>query len=224
MAIIVDCETLAIEGAEALTEPVSAPVNYKDPEKIAAYIAEKQRDQIEKAALYPYTSRIIALGYCYETDEVNRVEVINNEGREATVLREFWSAVVGPSGNVLPLVTFNGRAFDLPLLMVRSRLLGVPNAPELNVDRYRSPHPDLLDILTFRGALPARSLTWFATRFGLNTSDAFSGREIAQLYEDGNWDAIRSHCDSDVTLTRQLAERLGVVRRRPVVAAAGGPF
>lgn len=224
MAIIVDCETLAIDGAEALTEPVSAPVNYKVPAKIAAYIEEKQREQVEKAALYPYTARIIALGWCYETDEINRVEVINNEGREAAVLREFWTAVRDTAHGVLPLVTFNGRAFDLPLLMVRSRLLGVTNAPELNVDRYRSPHPDLLALLTFHGALPARSLKWFAKRFGLDTSDAFSGREIATLYEDGNWDAIRSHCDSDVTLTRQLAERLGVVRRRPVVAAAGGPF
>ncbi len=222
MAIIVDCETVAIVGAEALAEPVSAPANYKDPDKIAAYVAEKQREQVERAALYPYTARMVALGWCHETDEVNRVEVINNEAREAAMLREFWSAAVD-RGVVFPLVTFNGRAFDLPLLMVRSRLLGVP-APDLNLDRYRSPHPDLLELLTFRGALPARSLVWFARRFGLDVSDGFSGRHVAELYEAGNWDAIRSHCDADVTLTRQLGERLGVLRRRPVVAAAGGPF
>ena len=80
--------------------------------------------------------------------------------------------------------------------------------------RSKSPHPDLLKILTFDGAIPPRSLKWFGKRFGLNTDDAFSGREIAQLYEDENWDAIRAHVTSDVTLTRQLAERMGVVKAR----------
>jgi hypothetical protein len=101
------------------------------------------------------------------------------------------------------------------VLLSRSRLLGV-RAPDLNLDRYRSPHPDLLQRLTYRGAIQARSLRWFAKRFGLDTSDAFSGKEIAGLYEDGNWDAIKAHCASDVRLTRHLAERIGVLTPRRV--------
>lgn len=217
MAIVFDLETLAIDGAASLAEPVSAPSNWKDEAKIAAYVAEKQQAQIARAGLYPWTNRIIALGWCEETDDVERVEVCNNEATERRVLTEFLARIVDNRGAVVPLVTFNGLGFDLPTLMARARLLGV-RCPELSIDRYRSPHPDLMQILTFRGALDARSLTWFAKRFGLDTSDAFSGKEIAQLYEDQNWDAIKSHCASDVRLTRQLAERLGVMRPRPVVA------
>lgn len=215
MAIVFDVETLAVDGIEI--EPVSAPANYKDPEKIAAYIAEAEKAQREKAGLYPWTNRIIALGWCEETDDVERVSVANNDVIEATMLREFLERVVDNRGYVVPLVTFNGLGFDLPTLMARARLLGV-RCPEFSIDRYRSPHPDLMQILTFRGAIPARSLTWYAKRFGLNTDDAFSGKHIADLYADDNWDAIKAHCASDVRLTRQLAERLGVMRPRPVAA------
>jgi predicted PolB exonuclease-like 3'-5' exonuclease len=211
MAIILDIETLAVDGVDI--EPVSAPANYKDPEKIAAYIADAERAQRDKAALYPWTARIIALGWCYDTDDAVQVRTTNNEAEEADILTEFWARVVDQHGSVTPLVTYNGLGFDLPVLQARSTILGL-KAPTLNLDRYRSPHPDLMQLLTFRGAIAARSLTWFAKRFGLDTSDAFSGKEIAGLVEDGNWDAIRSHCESDVRLTRQLAERLGVIRQR----------
>lgn len=220
--MILDIETIAIDGAEALVEPVSAPSNYKDEAKIAAYVAEGQARQIEKAGLYPWTARIIAMGWCEDSDDAAIVRVMNSEAAERDVLGEFWGRVWDRRTNVvLPLVTFNGRAFDLPVLMVRSRLLGV-RYPVLNIDRFRSPHPDLLRILTFDGVLDYRSLTWFAKRFGLPTDDAFSGREIAQLHEDGNWDAIRMHCESDVMLTRMLAERMGLVR--PVRHADEMPF
>lgn len=208
--IVVDIETLAVDGIQI--EPVSAPANYKDEAKIAAYVAEKQAEQISKAALYPWTARIIALGWCYEGEDVERVLVADSDETEAALLREFWGRVVDDrNGSVEGLVTFNGLGFDLPCLMARSRLLKVP-APVLNLDRYRTPHVDLMQRLTWNGAIQARSLKWFASRFGLDVQDAFSGAEIAGLYEDRNWDAIRAHVESDVRLTRQLAERLGVLK------------
>jgi predicted PolB exonuclease-like 3'-5' exonuclease len=213
--IICDIETIAADGIEA--EPVSAPANYKDPEKIAAYIAEAEKAQRDKAALYPWTARVIAIGYQWAGSQVVEVLTCRTETTEACMLDDFWR-VVRDAGNVVPLIGYNHRAFDLPVLMARSALLGVPY-PTLNVDRYRSPHPDLMQLLTWNGAIQARSLKWFAKRFGLNTDDAFSGAEIATLWEDQNWDAIKKHVESDVTLTRQLAERLGVIKAPVRVAA-----
>ena len=209
--MILDLETVAIPDAADFVEPAQAPANYKDPEKIAAYIADAERAQREKAALYPWTARVVALGWGEDREDVEHVDLCANEAQETTALTEFWRRVVDHAGRVEPLATFNGRSFDLLVLMARSRMLGV-RAPVLNVDRYRSPHPDVLATLTFNGAIPPRSLTWYAKRFGLDTSDAFSGKEIAVLYEDQNWDAIRAHCASDVRLTRQLAARLGLIQ------------
>lgn len=214
--VVVDIETVGIDGLDV--EPVSAPANYKDPEKIAQYIAEKQAEQVARAALYPWSCRIIALGWCEEQNEVPTVELAGSQLAEGAMLARFWDVMWNRRTNsVERFVTFNGRTFDLPVIMARSRLLGVP-APDLNLDRYRSPNVDLMDELTFKGAIQARSLGWFARRFGLNTDDNFSGKEIAGLLEDGNWDAIKAHCESDVNLTRQLGERIGVLKRRPVAA------
>ena len=50
------------------------------------------------------------------------VRVCKTESQEADALREFWAQTVDPSSQaVVPLIGFNSRAFDLPLLMVRSR-------------------------------------------------------------------------------------------------------
>lgn len=207
--IIVDCEAVAIADAADYVQPAR---NLRDPDKIAASVAER----LEKAALYPWTARIVCLGWCEAGDTAVSYRLCNHESFERTALKEFWAVAADNRVTVRPMVTFNGRAYDLPLLMARSMLLGVPH-PTLNLDRYRTPHIDLLDRLTWFGALEPRSLQWFARRFGLDTSDAFSGALVAQLVEDGNWDAIVKHCESDVTLTRQLAERLGVIKAPPKV-------
>lgn len=212
MAVVLDLETVAIDAAASLVEPVSAPSNYKDEAKIAAYIAEKQAKQVSDAALYPYTARIIALGWCEEGEDIERVETCDGDEQERRVLRDFWGKVYDPvTRAVIPIATFNGRRFDLPLLMVRSRLLGL-DSPLLDIRKYYTPHPDILERLTFNGDVDYRSMQWFARLFGFDTSDAFSGAEIATLYQDKNWDAIKAHCASDVRLTRLIGERWGVLR------------
>lgn len=235
MAIVFDCETYRIDDASAylepiVLEPVKADGRLTDPAKIAADLAKKEREQADTlarktqeqladCALYPYTSRIVALGWAWEGDEVASVRIVPTEATETRVLREFWAMVVDAGTQwVQPLVGFNSRGFDLPLLMVRSMLLGVPY-PALNIDRYRSPHPDVMLALTFTGAIKARSLRWYAKRFGLPLDDAFSGAEIGQLVESDNWDAIEAHCRWDVLTCKAIAERIGMLKARKGVAA-----
>jgi predicted PolB exonuclease-like 3'-5' exonuclease len=210
--VVLDLETVAIDGAGDLCEPVSAPANYKDPAKIAAYIEEAQKAQAEKAALYPWTARIVALGLWAEDDREPLVVRCETEQAEAEALRMLWQRY-----RAAAFVTFNGRTFDLPVLLARSALLGVPH-PVLNLDRYRSPHVDLMETLTWRGAIPARSLKWFAKRFGLPVHDDHGGADVARLVAEGQWQAVAEHCLSDVTLTRAVAERMGLVRQLAEVA------
>lgn len=209
-SMVVDLETVAIENAADFIEPAEAAGNLKDPQKIADDIAKKELAQIEKAALHPYTCRIVALGLWRDGDEHPRVRVTLTEDDEAETLRVFWRSAVSQSGAVSPLVTFNGNLFDLPVLMARSRLLGVP-APVLNIDKYRSPHPDLMQILTFRGAIAARSLKWFAKRFGLPVDDETSGADVAALVAAGDVQAVADHCEADVKTTYALAVKMGVI-------------
>lgn len=203
---VFDLETLAIDDAASYVEDPEPAKNLRDPEKIAADIEKKRAEQISKAALFPWTSRIVAIGVWDENAPEPAVIVCKTEHDEAVALREFWA-----SRQHATLVGFASLSFDIPTILARCRLLGVP-APNVSVDRYRSPHTDLLQELTWKGAIHSRSLHWFCRRFGLPVMDEHKGKDVARLAAEGDWDGIRNHCLNDVTLTRALAERLGYIK------------
>lgn len=228
--VVFDAETYRISNAADFLEPVVVdPIKpdkrFTDPAKIEADIATKEADreseiarktqaQLDNCALDPYLSRIVSLGWCWAGDEIATIRVCRTESQEAEALREFWALTVDPSTRaVTPLVGFNHRAFDMPLLMIRSLFLGV-RAPILNTDRYRSPHPDVMLALSHNGALKPHKLSWYGRRFGLNVDDAFSGKEIAGLVESENWDGVAKHNEADVLITKGIAEKLGIIRPR----------
>lgn len=213
MAIILDIETVAIDGAADLAEPVQAPANYKDAAKIAAYVAERQAEQVTKAALYPWTARVVAVGVI-DADQVEHVLTAADDDEERELLRQVWQlALDHREGLLASIIGYNHLAFDLPVLLARSTILGV-KAPAISLDKYRTPCVDLMARLTWNGAIQARSLKWFARRFGIPVDDTISGSDIAALHAAGDWTGIRSHVLSDIRLTRALAERLGHWRSR----------
>lgn len=235
MSVIFDTETYRIANAADYLEPVVVPPispdkRFTDPAKIVADIAakeaarereivEKEQAQLDACSLDPYLARIVSIGWMWAGTDLPTIRLCRTESQEAEALREFWAQVVDPSSqHVVPLIGYNSRAFDLPLMMTRSRLLGV-RAPILNIDRYRSPHPDVMMAMTHNGALKAKKLSWYGKRLGLNVEDAFAGSEIAQLVESSNWDAIAKHNEADVLVCKGLAEWLGLIRPRQVVAA-----
>ena len=211
--IICDVETLAHPDAGQWLEPVKAPSNYKDPAKIAAAVAEGTAERDQKLGLDPDCCVIAALGYVVVgSDEPVCDVTYGSEHTEAGALDAFWHLYAAPQGQQeTRLVTFYGRQFDLPVLMRRSMYLGV-KFPKLNLDRYRSPHIDVWDVLTYNGALrTAHSLKFYGKRLGIGTLDKVDGGDVAQLAKVGNWDAIREHCLSDVGLTHALASKLGLL-------------
>lgn len=216
MAIYLDIETCAIDDASMFVEAVSAPSNYKDQAKIDAYVAEKQAEQVTRAALYPWTARVVALGVDIGAGPL--VSVCPHEADEAHVIRTFWKSIAREHPQYIEtIVGFNSRSFDLPVLLARSLLLDI-DAPHINLDRYRSPHIDLMDRLTWFGTIPARSLKWYARRFGVPVTDETTGADVAALVAAGQFDKVAEHCHADLVLTRAVAERGRFVRGMKAVA------
>jgi len=127
------------------------------------------------------------------------------------------------------LVTWNGRGFDLPVLMLRSLRYGV-SAPWYyrNRDyRYRyssEGHLDLCDVLADYGATRMTSLHGAARLIGLPGKDGVDGSQVEALFRTGQLEALRGYCLSDVAQTAFLFLRYrllaGLLDRTGYVSAA----
>jgi len=213
-ALILDIETFALDDAAEYIDEPTAPANYKDQEKIAAYVADAKAKAISKCALDVDLCRIVAIGYSGIAG--TGVEVCGHENQERGLLAEMWIAAT-KLGQYDGFCGFNILAFDLPVLIRRSQYLGV-DVPRmaLNLDKYRTPHIDLMERLSFNGKVKYRSLDFYCRRFGISVPDDTSGKDIDALVRAGDWAAVEAHCRADIQKTRLLAERLGVLAGQEV--------
>jgi hypothetical protein len=207
--LFLDIETSALPDAALFLEAPEPPSNWKDPLKRQAYIEEKLNEQIEKAALDPDLCRIVCIGTMREDEDEPSTLI----GPEVDMIAEFWMRL----GDRVT-VGYNHLGFDLPFLIRRSQYLGIP-APALNLDKYRTPHIDLQQKLSFNGQFKFRSLDFYVKRFALDVpSDPFTGKDITALVAAGKWEAVMHHCAVDVVKVAALARRLGYCALSPVEA------
>ena len=92
-------DNAAIGNAADYLEPATAPANYKDADKIAAYIAEAQAKALDRAALDLDLCRIVAVGFMaagdaeptvlLARDEAARPMRCGSSGRRSGIVR--WS-------------------------------------------------------------------------------------------------------------------------------------
>lgn len=168
--------------------------------------------------LYPQTAEIVALGMFNPDSRKGMVhyqapghprESFQEEGIEYRVgdekalLVAFWEVIPFYS----EFVTFNGRGFDCPFIMVRSAVHGIRPTRDLMPNRYSGPHVDLLDQLSFFGATRRRfSLDMWCRTFGIDSPKAGSvkGQEVGQAFAEGRFLDIARYCARDVRATAEL--------------------
>lgn len=171
--------------------------------------------------LSPLTARVLAIatlnpdslrgrvfyehpgGTSTSTDD-GRVELV--PGSEREILARFWNTIP----HYPRIITFNGRAFDAPFLMLRSALLGI--APTRNLVPYRfsaSEHCDLLDQLTLYGASRRFSLDFYCKSFGIPSpkGNGITGLDMGALVASGEYRAIAEYCMDDARATAALYRR-----------------
>lgn len=215
--LIIDLECVGIDTASDFLEPPEAPSNYKNPEAIAKFRAEATAKAVERCALDPDLARIVALGYG-EADGSDHVILCRDEAMEAATLEALAKQIVNSAGVQRTIIGFNSYGYDMPVLMRRAQYLGV-SFPVLSVDRYRSSHIDLMQVLSFRGAIKAHSLGFYAARFGFPMAADVQGSEIPALVKAGDWQAIEAHCRLDLAKTRFIAQKLRLIPSAATVAA-----
>lgn len=218
MNLICDIETVGFEF-ESLSE--------SQQEYLLRYI-EQEPDILKREtlteetkrflSLYPLTAKVVAIGLMntetekimifYESASDDDI-VIEEKGikykpmSELKMLQNFWQ-YVSKSEKV---ITFNGRNFDIPFLMIRSAMLQVK--PTKNLMKYRydtKEHVDLLDQLTFYGSTRKFNLDFYCHSFGIKSpkSKGITGMEVKELYKAGRIKEIAIYCSKDVKATYEL--------------------
>lgn len=125
---------------------------------------------------------------------------------EKEILEKFWQEIK----NCQPFITFNGRRFDCPYIMLRSAALKVRPTRNLAPYRYSAEeHIDLLDQLTFYDAFRRFSLDFYCQAFALKSGKltGMSGDKVQEYFQQGDYLTIARYCSQDVKATAELLER-----------------
>jgi len=122
---------------------------------------------------------------------------------EKEMLEEFWKTIT----HFDQFITFNGRAFDCPFIMLRSAILGVKPTRNLLPYRYgHNEHCDLLEQLTFYNAFRKFNLDFYCKSFGIKSpkSEGITGLDLGPLFAAGRFREIAEYCFGDVKATADL--------------------
>jgi 3'-5' exonuclease len=140
--------------------------------------------------------------------------VHDHDQRERQLLEDF-SRFVGRARPVL--VTYNGRSFDLPVIVMRALCHAIP-LPWYYRDRdirYRysaEGHLDLCDWLADHGASRAGKLDAIARLIGLPGKIGVDGSQVEGLYQAGQLESIQKYCLADVAQTALLFLRFRLLQ------------
>lgn len=199
---------------------------------------EEQNKKKGEMALSPITAQVVCLGIIhFEKDESGdfvekkRTSYLQDnslaEGEftsedlpggakfvrcsEKTLLANFWKLL--RQYPKLHLISFNGRTFDAPFLMLRSAILRVrPSRNLMEGTRFNYPlHTDLIDELCFynggqSGATRRYNFDFFTKAFGIKSpkAEGVDGSKVAEYFRDGKGKEIAEYCLRDVQATWEL--------------------
>lgn len=216
--IVFDIETCAYPFESLSESQQEYLLRYSEKESEDEKKIQKREDAIRYLSLYPLTAKVIAIGIYYLEKDKTYVYYENEKQEEWTavekavhykglsereMIQSFWRIV----DYCDQVITFNGRNFDIPFLMIRSALLKIRPTKNLIGKRYDSnTHIDLLEQFTFYGITRKFNLDFYCYAFGIESpkSKGVSGMEVKTLYEAGRIKDIAIYCGEDVIATAKL--------------------
>lgn len=188
---------------------------------------ERKLDDIKNGLGFsPLTGQVVVIGVLdhhrnksvvyYQAPEMNLPDkeedgVIYKCRTEKEMLEQFWQG----AQNYTEFVTFNGREFDIPFLMIRSAINKVRPTKNLLSNRYLSSqlydakHVDLCDQLSFYGSVRKKcSLHVSCRAFGIESPKAqgVSGDDVASLFKEKKYFEIAKYNVGDLVATQKLYE------------------
>ena len=225
--LIFDIETVGenFDELDATTQDVLTRWIRKESSSEAEY-QEALEELKDGLGFSPLTGEIVAIGVLDHEKQKGAVyfqapgeQIIESEENgikfkqmtEKEMLESFWNG----AKNYQEFISFNGRSFDAPFLMIRSAIYGIRPTKDLMEGRYlyqqrTARHIDLLDQLTFYGAVRRKgSLHLWSRAFNIESPKAHgvTGDDVGPLFKAKKYLAIAKDNVGDLLATQQLYER-----------------
>lgn len=174
--------------------------------------------------LSPLTGEIVAIGVLdyekeqgvvyYQSPEVKASETKDGNFKfkpmmESEMLESFWQGIQ----NYDEIITFNGRAFDIPFIIARSAKWQVEITKDLMSNRYIESqkfgvkHIDLYDQLSYYGAVRRQGgLHMWCRLLGIKSPkiDGVKGDDVKMLFENQEYLKIAEYNTRDLIATKEL--------------------
>ena len=159
-----------------------------------------------------HLQRVAVVGCVFRDDQGFRVKTLGNpDDPEPVLLAGFFKNIERYTPR---LVSWNGSGFDLPVLHYRSLIHGVP-APRYwdtgeddrdfkynnYISRYHNRHIDLMDVLAKYNGRANAPLDDLAKLCGFPGKLGMDGSKVWEAWNNGQADAVRAYCETDVVNT-----------------------
>ncbi len=224
-ALIVDIETVG-EDFDAM-DPTSQAMltRWLESEDFSEEHRERELQMLKDGLGFsPVTGQIVAIGVLDDAqdrgvvyyqapnaqhEESEEEKFTFKPMHEKDMLTLFWKGAL----QYQELVTFNGRSFDLPFLMIRSAIHGIRVSKDFMSNRFIGSqkfggrHIDLLEQLTFYGAVRRKSnLHLWCRAFGIASpkEEGITGNDVRRLFVEGRYLDIAKYNTRDLIATREL--------------------
>lgn len=217
---VFDCET--VPDCDSLR----AVYGYEGDDKSVAQIAlaeQKERSGSEFLPVCFHKVVTISAVIADEFGRFKRVSTIAGDSEEKKIA-EFIKFINEHNPR---LVSYNGRGFDLPMLMIRAMRYNIDASEYFNTNdrangkdkwcNYRSRydgvfHLDLLDHISDFKAVSGLKLDLLCASLNLPGKYDVHGDEVMNLYYDGKQDKIDEYCESDTLNTYWLFLKYELLR------------
>ncbi|MBD3238835.1 MAG: hypothetical protein GF332_04340 [Candidatus Moranbacteria bacterium] len=224
-SLVFDIETVGEDYNKMDKTTKEALTYWIERESMSETEYKKNVDRVkERLGLSPFTGKIVSVavlnpdsgkgavffqapGKTLSKTQKNGIEYVS--GTEKQILENFWKT----AEKYDEFVTYNGKSFDVPYLIIRSAVHEIKPTKNIMSNRYyrsqdpKAKHVDLLDQLTFYGAVYSRAKLHVVCRaFGIESpkNQGVDGADVARLFQKGFFQKIADYNVGDVKSTAKV--------------------
>lgn len=218
--LVFDIET--IPDTDGLRRLLDLPSD-TGAEDVANVAFHQRRQQNGSEFLALQHHRVVAISCVLRDSNGFRVWSLGSPDEpEGQLIQRFYDGIERYTPN---LVSWNGNGFDLPVLHYRGLIHQVHAARYWDmgeqdrdfkfnnyISRYHTRHLDLMDVLAFYQGRGNAPLDEIAQLCGFPGKLGMDGSQVWSAYQQGQIEAIRNYCETDVVNTYLVYLRFELMR------------